>query len=154
LLGISLYSEDNPETGRPYHDSLYMSNFATIQVKDAVARVEGVSDVAILGQKDYSMRVWLDPDKLQSRNLTVGDVLRVLREQIVQVATGQIGRPPVPRGQDFQYTMSTLGRLVEPEQFAAIVLKTGSDGEVTNSTARAWTGVFASASSCFSSTSA
>jgi multidrug efflux pump len=131
LLGISLYSDDNPETGRPYFDSLYMSNYATIQVKDAVAQVEGVGDVAILGQQDYSMRVWLDPDKLQSRNLTVGDVIRVLREQNVQVAAGQIGQPPVPKGQDIQYTMSTLGRLVDAEQFADIILKTGSDGEVT-----------------------
>src|SRR5205807_1595929 len=112
LLGVSLYSEDNPETGRPYYDSLYLSNYATIQLKDAVARVEGVGDVVILGQQDYSMRVWLDPDKLQSRNVTVGDVIRVLREQNVQVAAGQIGQPPVPTGQDFQYTMSTLGRLV------------------------------------------
>jgi len=131
LLGISLYSEDNPETGRPYYDSLYLSNYATIQVKDAIARVEGVGDVAILGQQDYSMRVWLEPDKLQSRNLTVGDVTRVLREQNVQVAAGQIGQPPVPKGQDFQYTLSTLGRLVEAEQFADIILRTGTDGEVT-----------------------
>src|SRR5207247_5344533 len=98
---------------------------------DAIARVEGVGDVLILGQQDYSMRVWLDPDKLQSRNMTVGDVIRVLREQNVQVAAGQIGQPPVPKGQEFQYTLSTLGRLVEAEQFADIVLKTGSDGEVT-----------------------
>jgi multidrug efflux pump len=131
LLGISLYSDDNPETGRPYYDSLYLSNYATIQVKDAIAHVEGVGDVSILGQQDYSMRVWLDPDKLQSRNLTVGDVTNVLREQNVQVAAGQIGQPPVPRGQDFQYTLSTLGRLVEADEFANIVLKTGPDGEVT-----------------------
>jgi multidrug efflux pump subunit AcrB len=131
LLGISLYSEDDPETGRPYFDALYLSNYATIQIKDAVARVEGVGDVIILGQRDYSMRVWLDPDKLQSRNLTVNDVIRVLREQNVQVAAGQIGQPPVPQGQDFQYILSTLGRLVEPGQFADIILKTGSDGEVT-----------------------
>jgi multidrug efflux pump len=131
LLGISLYSDDNPDTGRPYYDSLYMSNYATIQIKDAVARVEGVGDVFILGQQDYSMRVWLDPDKLQSRNLTAGDVIRVLREQNVQVAAGRIGQPPVPDGQDFQYTMSTLGRLVEAEQFADIILNTGADGEVT-----------------------
>ncbi len=131
LLGISLYSEDNPETGRPYYDSLYLSNYATIQVKDAMARLEGVGDVAILGQQDYSMRVWLDPDKLQSRNLTVGDVIRVLREQNVQVAAGQIGQPPVPKGQDFQYTLSTLGRLVEADQFANIILRTGTDEEVT-----------------------
>src|ERR1700721_2198292 len=131
LLGISLYSEDNPETGRPYYDFLYLSNYATIQVKDAVARVEGVGDVVILGQQDYSMRVWLDPDKLQSRNLTAGGVIRVLREQNVQVAAGRIGQPPVPNGQDFQYTMNTLGRLVEAEQFADIILNTGADGEVT-----------------------
>jgi multidrug efflux pump len=131
LLGINLYSEDDPETGRPYYDQLYLSNYAAIQLKDAVARVEGVGDVIILGQRDYSMRVWLDPDKLQSRNLTVNDVIRVLREQNVQVAAGQIGQPPVPNGQEFQYTLSTLGRLVEADQFADIILKTGSDGEVT-----------------------
>src|SRR5262249_4809157 len=127
LLGISLYSEDNPETGRPYYDSLYLSNYATIRVKDAIARVEGVGDVAILGQQDYSMRVWPDPDRLQSRNLTVGAVTRVLREQNVQVAAGRFGQPPVPTGQDFQFTLSALGRLTEPDQFADIVLKTGSD---------------------------
>jgi multidrug efflux pump len=131
LLAISLYSDDDPDTGRPYFDQLYMSNFATIQVRDAVARVPGVGDVVVVGQRDYSMRVWLDPDKLQSRNLTVNDVLRVLREQNVQVAAGQVGQPPVPTGQDFQYILSTLGRLETPEQFAGIVLKTGTDGEVT-----------------------
>jgi multidrug efflux pump len=131
LLGISLYSDDDPETGRPYYDALYLSNYATITVKDAIARVAGVGDVVILGQQDYSMRVWLDPDKLQSRNLTVNDVIRVLREQNVQVAAGRIGQPPVPNGQEFQYTLSTLGRLVEAEQFAEIVLNTGKDGEVT-----------------------
>src|SRR5437773_824779 len=131
LLAVSLYSEDNPETGRPYYGQLYLSNYATIQLKDALARVEGVGDVTIFGQQDYSMRVWLDPDKLQSRNLTAGDVIRVLREQNGQVAAGQIGQPPIPRGQDFQYTMSTLGRLVDVEEFANIVLKTGTDGEVT-----------------------
>src|SRR5258706_5488715 len=131
LLAISLYSETNPETGQPYFDALYLSNYATIHIKDAVARVEGVGDVVLFGQQDYSMRVWLDPDRLQSRNLSVGDVIAALREQNVQVAAGQIGQPPVPKGQDFQYTMSTLGRLIEPEQFANIVLKTGADGEVT-----------------------
>src|SRR6266550_3287109 len=131
LLAVSLYSEDNPETGQPYYGQLYLSNYATIQLKDALARVEGVGDVTIIGQQDYSMRVWLDPDKLQARNLTAGDAIRVLREQNVQVAAGQIGQPPVPKGQDFQYTMSTLGRLVEAEQFANIVLKTGQSGEVT-----------------------
>jgi multidrug efflux pump len=77
------------------------------------------------------MRVWLDPDKLASRNMSAGDIVKVLREQNVQVAAGQIGQPPVPRGQDFQYPVSTLGRLVEAEQFADIILKTGDDGQVT-----------------------
>src|SRR5688572_5966894 len=108
-----------------------MSNYATIQLKDAVARLEGVGDVFVMGQQDYSMRIWLDPDKLQARNLAVGDAIKVLREQNVQVAAGQIGQPPVPKGQDFQYTLSTLGRLVEPEQFANIILKTDSNGEIT-----------------------
>ncbi len=131
LLVFALGSEDDPATGRPYYDQLYMSNYATIHLKDALARVEGVGEALVFGAQDYSMRVWLDPDKLQSRNLAAGDVIRVLREQNVQVAAGQIGQPPVPSGQDFQYTMSTLGRLVEAEQFADIILKTGADGEVT-----------------------
>src|SRR5262249_40249788 len=84
FMAIALYSEDDPQTGRPYYDQLYMSNYATIQLKDMLARVEGVGDVASVDQRDYSMRVWLDPDKLQSRNLTAGDVIRVLREQNVQ----------------------------------------------------------------------
>ncbi len=131
LLAISLYAEDNPATGKPYYDALYLSNFATIQLKDAVSRLEGVGDVFVMGQQDYSMRVWLDPDKLQSRNLTVTEVIKVLREQNVQVAAGQIGQPPVPRGQDFQYTLSTQGRLVEAEQFANIILQTDKNGEIT-----------------------
>src|SRR5436305_9625374 len=131
LLVVNLYSETDPATGRPYYDQLYLSNLATIQVKDSLARVDGVGDVLEFGQQDYSMRVWLDPDRLASRNLTAGDVIKALREQNVQVAAGQIGQPPVPAGLDFQYTMTTQGRLVEPEQFANIVLKTGADGQVT-----------------------
>jgi multidrug efflux pump len=131
LLVFALGSEEDPQTGRPYFDQLYMSNYATIQLKDAIARLEGVGDVVVFGARDYSMRVWLDPDKLQSRNLTVGDVIKVLREQNMQVAAGQIGQPPIPQGQDFQYTLSTLGRLTEADQFADIVLKTGADGDVT-----------------------
>src|SRR6266446_9496070 len=76
LLVISLYSDGDPATGRPYYDQLYMSNFATIQLKDAVSGLEGVGDVFLIGQQDYSIRVWLDPDKLQARNLTAGDVIR------------------------------------------------------------------------------
>jgi len=131
LLAISLYSEDNPETGQPYYDQLYLSNYATIQLKDAIGRIGGVGDAFVMGQQDYSMRIWLDPDKLQARGMTVGDVIRVLREQNVQVAAGRIGQPPVPAGQDFQLTISTLGRLAETEQFADIVLGSDSKGEIT-----------------------
>src|SRR5437868_8355808 len=131
LLVVNLFSADDPATGKPYFDQLYLSNYATIQIRDELSRLNGVGQVNLLGQQDYSMRVWLDPDKLASRNLTADDVVKVVREQNVQVAAGQIGQPPVPTGQDFQYTMSTLGRLIEAEQFASIVLKTGADGEVT-----------------------
>jgi multidrug efflux pump subunit AcrB len=126
LLVVNLYSETNPETGKPFYDQLYLSNYATIQVRDELARLEGVGDVNYLGQQDYSMRVWLDPDKLASRNLTAGDVVRALQEQNVQVAAGAVGRPPVPTGQDLQLTMTTLGRLVEAEQFADIVIRAGT----------------------------
>jgi multidrug efflux pump len=130
LLCVSVYSEDNPATGRPYYDSLYLSNYTTIQLKDAVARLEGVGDLLVMGQQDYSMRVWLDPDKLASRNLTVGEVIKVLREQNVQVAAGQLGQPPASRGQNFQFTLTTLGRLKTPEEFGDIILKTDSSGEI------------------------
>src|SRR5438132_9833041 len=128
LLVVNLYSEVDEETGRPHYDQLYMSNYATIQLLDALARLDGVGDVFTFGGQDYSMRVWLDPDELASRNLSADDVVKVLREQNGQVAAGQLGQPPVPKGQDFQYTLSTLGRLMEAEQFASIILKTGADG--------------------------
>lgn len=131
LLVVNLYSETDPTSGKPYFDQLYMSNYATIQLLDALARLKGVGDVFTFGGQDYSMRVWLDPDELASRNLSAVDVVNVLREQNVQVAAGQIGQPPVPQGQDFQYTMSTLGRLEDPEQFANIILATDTDGQVT-----------------------
>ena len=130
LLIVNLYSETDPETGKAYYDQLYLSNYATLHLLDDLARIDGVGDVFQFGGQDYSMRLWLNPDKLQSRNLMAGDVIRVLREQNVQVAAGQIGQPPVAQGQDFQYTMTTLGRLVEPEEFGNIILKTGADGEV------------------------
>jgi multidrug efflux pump len=131
LMLINLYSDDNFETGRPDYDQLYMSNYLTIRVTDAISAMEGVGEAKNVSTQDYSLRVWLDPNKLQSRGMTADDVINGLREQNVQVAAGQIGQPPVPTGQDFQYTLNTLGRLAEPEQFANIVLKTGSNGEVT-----------------------
>ncbi len=131
LLVVNLYSEDNPETGKPYYDTLYMSNYATIQLLDALARLKGVGDVFTFGGQDYSLRVWVDPNELAARNLSATDVVNVLREQNVQVAAGQIGQAPVPKGQNFQYTVSTLGRLTSPEQFGNIIVATGADGKVT-----------------------
>ena len=131
LLVVNLYSDENPATHKPYYDQLYLSNYATIQVKDVLARVDGVGDILEFGQQDYSMRVWLDPDKLGSRNLTATDVINSLREQNIQVAAGQIGQQPAPTGLDFQYTMNTQGRLSDPAEFDRIVLKTGDDGQVT-----------------------
>ncbi len=112
------------------YDELYLSNYALIQVRDQLTRLEGVGDAMIFGQRDYSMRVWLDPDRLSARNLTASDVVQALREQNVQVAAGQIGQPPAAKGMAFQFAMTTLGRLTEPEQFADIILKSGADGQV------------------------
>jgi multidrug efflux pump len=113
------------------YDQLYLSNYATINLRDELAQIKGVGDVTFLGQLDYSMRAWIDPDRMAARDLSASDVVNALREQNVQVAAGALGRPPVPKGQAFQYTLSTLGRLTTPEQFGEIVVKTGADGETT-----------------------
>ncbi len=113
------------------YDQLYLSNFGTIQIRDELAQIRGVGDVTYLGQLDYSMRVWIDPERMAARDLSASDVSAALREQNVQVAAGSLGRPPVPQGQAFQYTLSTLGRLTQPEQFGNIVVKTGTDGQLT-----------------------
>ncbi len=135
LLCVNLISksENNPETGKAYskYDQLYLSNYATLYIKDELARIKGVGDVSFLGPRDYSMRVWLDPEKLAARNMTASDVVRAIKEQNLQVAAGRLGQPPAPLGQDFQLTINTLGRLAEAEQFEKIVVKTGDKGAVT-----------------------
>ncbi|MEW6356722.1 MAG: multidrug efflux RND transporter permease subunit [Planctomycetota bacterium] len=116
------------------YDSLYLANYAIINLQDALARVPGVGDVKIFPlNKDYSMRIWLDPEKLESRNLTTNDVVNALQEQNVQVAAGQIGQPPAPKDQIFQYTVTTLGRLKDVSQFEDIILKAtpGEGGRIT-----------------------
>lgn len=118
LLCVNLISPDNR------YDQLYLSNFATIQIKDALARVQGVGDVTMLGARDYSMRVWLDPDKLASRDLSATDALKALQEQNVQVAAGRLGQPPAPPGEAFQLTLNAQGRFIDEDQFAEIILKT------------------------------
>ncbi|HVX60457.1 MAG TPA: efflux RND transporter permease subunit, partial [Pirellulales bacterium] len=100
------------------YDDIFLSNYATIQIKDELGRLPGVANVAYMGQRDYSMRAWLDPEKLASLELSAASVILALEEQNIQVAAGQIGQQPVPAGQQFQLTINTLGRLIEPEQFA------------------------------------
>jgi hydrophobe/amphiphile efflux-1 (HAE1) family protein len=128
MMIVNLVSKKDAN-GRYLHNDLYLSNFATLQIRDELLRLPGVGDVTYLGERDYSMRAWLDPEKLASRNMTTDDVVNALQEQNIQVAAGQIGQPPVPPGQCFQLTMSTLGRLIEPEQFADIVLKTSQNNK-------------------------
>jgi HAE1 family hydrophobic/amphiphilic exporter-1 len=125
LQFISLFSAD----GR--YDELYLANYATLRIRDVLSRIPGVGDVVVFPQSDYSMRIWLNPRLLKSRNITTEDVLNAIREQNVQVAAGQIGQPPAPRGQNFQYTVNVLGRLTEIEQFEDIIIKTGAGGRIT-----------------------
>jgi HAE1 family hydrophobic/amphiphilic exporter-1 len=124
VLIISLYSEE----GR--YDELYLANYATLRLRDTLSRIDGVGEVTVFPASDYSMRIWLDPRQLKSRDLTTEDVLAAIREQNVQVAAGQIGQPPAPRGQSFQYTVNVLGRLTEIEQFENIIIKTGEGGRI------------------------
>jgi len=121
---VNLFSPDAS------YDQLKLSNYATINLRDELAQISGVGDISLFGQQDYSMRVWLDPEKIASRNLTAADVVASLREQNVQVAAGALGRPPVPTGQAFQYTLSTLGRLQDVQQFGGIIVRTGAAGEI------------------------
>ncbi|MHC5083142.1 MAG: efflux RND transporter permease subunit [Planctomycetota bacterium] len=111
------------------YDTLYISNYINTQVKDILTRVNGVGQVLVFGAQDYGMRLWLDPEKIKSRSLSTDDVLEAIREQNVQVAAGQIGTPPIPTGQQFQYTVKTLGRLKTVEQFENIILKS-NDGRL------------------------
>ena len=109
------------------YDDLYLSNFATLRVKDALTRVEGVGDVQVIGGGTYGMRVWVNPDALKARNLTMEDILAAIREQNVQVAAGQVGQAPTPKEQGFQFNVSVQGRLSNPEQFGDIIVKTVND---------------------------
>src|SRR6266404_184172 len=113
------------------YDMLYLSNFAQLRVKDELARLDGIGDVQIFGAGNYSMRVWLDPDKVASRNLTAGDVVKAIREQNVQVAAGALGAPPTSNSAEFQLLVNTKGRLVTEADFGAIVVRAGDAGQIT-----------------------
>jgi hydrophobe/amphiphile efflux-1 (HAE1) family protein len=125
LMVVHLLSPD----GR--YDQLYIGNYGLIQLRDALGRIDGVGAVNLFGLREYSMRIWLDPERLAARSLTTGDIVSALREQNVQVASGVIGQPPSPMGNAFQVPVTTLGRLLTAEQFEQVVVKTGVDGRVT-----------------------
>ncbi|HEY0913176.1 MAG TPA: efflux RND transporter permease subunit, partial [Bradyrhizobium sp.] len=125
LLAVHLYSPDSSR------DTLYLSNYATLHVKDVLARLPGVGDVQFQGAREYAMRIWLDPDKVAARDLNAAEVLAALRAQNLQVSAGILNQPPVASAQAYQINVQTLGRLSTPEQFEDIVLKSDPQGRVT-----------------------
>jgi multidrug efflux pump len=116
-------------TGR--YDEVYLRNYATLQVKDVLARIPGAGDVQVFGSGDYAMRIWLNPDKIAARNLTASDVVAAIREQNVQIAAGAIGQQPVSSPVAFELQVNAKGRLVSPEEFGQIIVKVGPNGEKT-----------------------
>jgi multidrug efflux pump subunit AcrB len=126
LLAVNLISPDNR------YDPLYLSNYAQINVFDELSRLPGVGLVNFLGQRQYSMRVWLDPQKLASLDMTTGEVIEAIKEQNIDVAPGNIGQQPVPPGQDYQLVLNTLGRLADEQQFGEIIVKVGKDGRMVH----------------------
>src|SRR6267142_2270646 len=124
VLAAGAYSQQGE------YDSLFLSNYIDVYVKDALKRVTGVSDVTIFGERKYSMRLWIDPDRLAARRLTAGDVVNALREQNVQVAAGSLGDSPAPAGQMYQLSVRAVGRLREASEFNDIIVKSGVDGSL------------------------
>lgn len=124
VLMVNLVSEDGT------YDDLFQSNYATKNLKDDLARVPGVGSVTIMGAKDFSMRIWIDPGKLKARGLTITEMISAIQKQNIQVAAGQIGAPPAPSDQVFTYTVNTLGRLSSEEEFGDMILKRGADNSV------------------------
>ena len=124
LLAIHLISPDNT------YDQVYISNYALLNVKDELARIPGVGDVTLFGSREYSMRVWLDPERIALRGMTADEVMSALRAQNLQVAGGSLGQPPQPNMGAFQMSLQLKGRLLQPAEFENIVLKTGADGRV------------------------
>nr|WP_321258230.1 multidrug efflux RND transporter permease subunit [uncultured Pseudodesulfovibrio sp.] len=118
----------NLTSDNPAYDTLFLNNYAKINLYDALKRIPGVGDVMLFGDQDYGMRLWLDPDKLTTYGLTVSDVINAVKEQNVQAPAGQIGMPPAPQGQQFQMALRVKGRLVEPSEFGNIILKANEDG--------------------------
>src|SRR6476646_7793542 len=124
MMVVHLYSPDKSR------DTLFISNYASIRVVDVLNRINGVGSITVFGGRDYSMRVWLDPDRLQSLGLTTGDVLAALQGQNVQVAAGVLNQPPVDQPGAFQVSVQTLGRLADPKEFGEIVVKQSNNAVV------------------------
>lgn len=124
VLMVNMISPDGQ------YSQLDLSNFIATNVKDELSRLPGVGNVSVMGAKDLGMRIWLDPGKLKARNLTTTEVIQAIREQNVQVAAGQLGAEPAPPGQNFQYSISTKGRLSEPEEFEELILRVGAEGQL------------------------
>ena len=124
LLVIALASND------PRYDTLFLSNYATINLVDELSRVPGVGHAVVFGAGKYAMRIWLDPDKLVAIGMSPQEVIEAIQQQSQEVAAGQIGMPPTPTGQGFQYTVNVTGRLQQPEEFGQIVIKT-DNGRIT-----------------------
>lgn len=124
ILAVNLISPDGSR------DDLFLSNYIDIHISDVLKRIPGVGNLTIWGEREYSMRIWLDPDKLASLAITTTDVANAIEEQNVQVAAGSIGQPPVPEGQKFQYVITTLGRLETVEEFEDIIIRANPDGSV------------------------
>src|SRR5262249_45022129 len=117
MLVVHLYSPDKSR------DPLFISNYATLEIKDRLLRIDGVGSITVFGSRDYAMRVWLDPTRLQSLGLTAADVTLALQGQNVQVASGVLNQPPTNQPGAFQVAVKTLGRLAQPEEFGSIVVK-------------------------------
>src|SRR6202049_2286068 len=122
VFGAGVYSPDGS------YDSLFLSNYLDIYVRDAIKRVPGVGDVFIFGERKYAMRLWLDPGRMAQRGFSATNILAALQDQNVQVAAGQVGEAPLPAGQAFQISVRAVGRLTEPSEFENIILKTGTNG--------------------------
>jgi multidrug efflux pump len=130
LMIINLYGTepDGDDPLKRQQTLLDLSNYATIQLRDELARLNGVGDITYLGQRDFSMRIWLDPEKLAMKGISAAEVVHAIEQQNAQVAAGQVGQPPAPSGQGFQYTINTLGRLTSVEQFQEMILKSDDEG--------------------------
>ncbi|MCC5808817.1 MAG: efflux RND transporter permease subunit [Ectothiorhodospiraceae bacterium] len=113
------------------YDIVYQRNYATLRIKDELARIQGVGQTMVFGAGDYAMRIWVDPDRAAARGLTAGDIVRAVREQNVQVSAGQLGAPPTADPADFLVSVNARGRLASEEEFGDIILRTGDNGQVT-----------------------